>query len=125
MGADDRVRSYRELKVWQLAMDVAEEIYRITSSFPKHEIYGLTSQIRRAAVSVLSNIAEGSSRESTKEYLHHVSIAVGSLAELESQLLLAARLELANPGEIEAVLGRGASVGKCFVDCNVHGREID
>ncbi len=93
-------------------MEVAEEIYRITSSFPKHEIYGLTSQIRRAAVSVLSNIAEGSSRESTKEYLHHVSIAVGSLAELESQLLLAARLELANPGEIEAVLGRGASVGK-------------
>jgi four helix bundle protein len=86
MGA---VRSYRDLIVWQTAMALAKRIYAATESFPKSELYGLVSQLRRCSVSVPSNIAEGHARESTKEYLHHLSIAMGSVAELETQLMLA------------------------------------
>jgi len=84
--------SYRELKVWQHGIELTEQIYRATAEFPKHELYGLTSQMRRAAVSIPSNIAEGHSRESTKEYLHHLSFVLGSLAELETQITIAERL---------------------------------
>jgi four helix bundle protein len=112
MGTEDPVRSYRQLKAWQLAMDVASDVYKLTASFPKYEVYGLSSQVQRAAVSVPSNIAEGSSRNSTKEFLHHISIAVGSLAEMETQLLLAARLNYGNAQEIDDALARCAEVGK-------------
>jgi four helix bundle protein len=81
-----KLESFRDLRVWQLAMELVELTYRVTQSFPKHEVYGLTSQIQRAAVSVPSNLAEGHTREHTKEYLHHLSIAQASLAELETQL---------------------------------------
>src|SRR5688572_24503635 len=84
--------SYRELKVWQHGIDLSETIYRASAEFPKHELYGLTSQMRRAVVSIPSNIAEGHSRESTREYLHHLSFSLGSLAELETQVTLAQRL---------------------------------
>ena len=73
-------------------MDLVEAVYRVSSTFPRAEIYGLTSQIRRAAVSVPSNIAEGHTRESTKEYLNHLSIAQASLAEVGTQLEIAKRL---------------------------------
>ena len=86
------INSFRDLSVWQAAMDLVAEVYRLTASFPKHETYGLASQIQRAAVSIPSNIAEGHAREHLKEYLHHLSIAQGSLAELETQLEIAARL---------------------------------
>jgi four helix bundle protein len=85
--------SFRELQVWQRGMQIVESVYQISGAFPKSELYGLTSQVRRAAVSVPSNIAEGHMRSSTKDYLRHVSIAQGSLAEVETQLDLAARLE--------------------------------
>lgn len=75
---------YRELKVWRLAMELAEEIYKLCTEFPKHEVYGLTSQLQRAAVSVPSNIAEGQARNSSKEFNHFLGIARGSLAELET-----------------------------------------
>ena len=84
--------SFRDLQVWQRGMQIVESVYRVSGCFPKTEIYGLTSQVHRAAVSVPSNIAEGHARSSTKEYLHHVSFAEGSLAELETQLEVAARL---------------------------------
>ena len=84
--------SYRELKVWQRGIELSEAIYKCTGAFPKHELYGLTAQLRRASVSVPSNIAEGHTRESTKEYLHHISFALGSLAELETQITIAERL---------------------------------
>ncbi len=69
------VKSYRDLIVWQKAMDVVENVYRTTQSFPKEELYGLTQQVRRAVVSVPSNVAEGQGRRSTKEFLNHLSIA--------------------------------------------------
>ena len=95
---------YRDLKVWQSAMQLAEETYRLSQSFPNHEIYGLTSQLRRATVSIPSNIAEGHGRNSPKEFYHFLGIALGSLAELETQLLLAKRLKYLEADQITAVL---------------------
>ena len=86
------VKSYRDLEVWQLGLDLVETVYRCTAEFPKSEIFGLTAQMRRAAVSIPSNIAEGQARSSSKEFLHFLSIALGSLAELATQLELANRL---------------------------------
>ena len=89
------IRSYRELKVWQESMDLSVRIYEITSRFPPEEKYGLTSQMRRAAVSISANIAEGQARRTTGEFLHLLGIARGSLAELETFLALSERLGLA------------------------------
>ncbi|MBE9191503.1 four helix bundle protein [Gloeocapsopsis crepidinum LEGE 06123] len=85
---------------------MAEEVYRLTQSFPKQEMYGLSSQMQRAAVSIPSNIAEGHGRDSTKEFLHFLSVALGSLFELETQLTLAGRLGYLDKGELENVLSR-------------------
>ena len=82
------IKSYRDLKVWQAGRLLVRDIYKMTQKFPKAELYGLTSQMRRAAVSIPSNIAEGHSRRSTADYINFVSIAVGSLAELDTQLIL-------------------------------------
>lgn len=86
------VKDYRELIVWQKAMDLVEHIYRHTNAFPKEEVYGLSSQLRRAAVSVPSNIAEGNARATTRDFLHFLSIAYGSIKEIETQILIAERL---------------------------------
>jgi four helix bundle protein len=86
------VKSYRDLEVWHLGLELVETIYRCTSEFPKNEIYGLATQMRRAAVSIPSNIAEGQARSSSKEFLHFLSFSLGSLAELETQLELTSRL---------------------------------
>lgn len=86
------VKDYRELIVWQKAMDLVELVYQATDSFPAKEVYGLTAQIRRAAVSIPSNIAEGQGRYSTRDFLHFLSIARGSLKEVETQVLIAERL---------------------------------
>ena len=94
------LKSYRELKVWQKGMELARDTYMLTCSFPKGELYGLTSQMQRAAVSIPANIAEGHARDSTKEFLHHLSIARGSLAELETLLELAQSLEYCRNGQI-------------------------
>jgi four helix bundle protein len=88
------IQSFRELEVWQVGMDLAVECYRVTKAFPREELFGMTSQIRRSAVSVPANIAEGQGREHTKEFLHHLSISRGSLMELETHLLLSQRVDL-------------------------------
>ncbi|HZV37705.1 MAG TPA: four helix bundle protein [Pseudoxanthomonas sp.] len=88
-------RPHHRLDVWNDAIALVEAVYRFTSSFPLDERFGLTSQLRRAAVSVPSNIAEGAARRSRKEYLHHLSIVRGSLSEIETQLLISVRLGLA------------------------------
>jgi four helix bundle protein len=87
------VKSFRDLEVWSLAMELAETVYRATARFPKDELFGLTSQMRRAAVSIPSNIAEGRTRNSSREFLYFISISRGSLAELETQIELATRLK--------------------------------
>ncbi|HYO49783.1 MAG TPA: four helix bundle protein [Chloroflexia bacterium] len=106
------VRSYRELKVWEKAMDLVEAVYTVTRSWPREELYGLTSQVRRAAVSIPSNIAEGQGRTSTKEFLHHLSIAYGSLLELETQLLIAERLHYLQIDTMKDLLASTAEVGR-------------
>jgi four helix bundle protein len=83
------IRSYKDLLVWQRALAFAVEIYRVTQPFPREEIYGLTSQIRRAAVSLPSNIAEGHARGTDPTFANHLDIALGSAAELETQLTIA------------------------------------
>jgi four helix bundle protein len=88
----DVIRSYRDLRVWQRGMELVEAIYVITQSFPKQEMYGLSSQVRRAAVSIPANIAEGHSREHTKEFRNFLSMAQGSISELETELEIATRL---------------------------------
>jgi len=108
------LKSYKELKVWQKAYSLCIEIYKITRTFPKEELYGLTSQMRRAAVSVPSNIAEGYGRKTTPEYLRSLYIAYGSSCELETQILLSGDLGLmkaealnklqADLGEVERML---------------------
>lgn len=81
-----QVRHYRDLKIWQLGQEISLDIYRITQGFPKHELFSLTSQIRRAGVSISSNIAEGFNRRSKKEFSRFLLIALGSCAEVETQL---------------------------------------
>ncbi|MFA0733698.1 MAG: hypothetical protein OGMRLDGQ_000198 [Candidatus Fervidibacter sp.] len=106
------IRSHRDLEVWQVAMSVAEQCYRLTQSFPREEMFGLTLQIRRAAASVPANIAEGYGRESKREYIQFLRIAQGSQKELETYLLLAARVGLASEEVIMSILTECERVGK-------------
>lgn len=106
------VQSYRQLVAWQKAMELVKDVYEITKNFPKEEIYGLTSQIRRAAVSIPSNIAEGQGRDSTKEFLHHLSIAYGSLMETETQILIAENLNYLNAEKSNLILEKSAETGR-------------
>jgi four helix bundle protein len=94
-------RKHHELHAWQLAIELVKEVYALTASFPRDEIYGLTSQMRRAAISVPSNIAEGAARATDKEFLHFLHVARGSLSELETQTILAKELGFAQ--EVAAV----------------------
>lgn len=88
------ISSYKDLTVWQLAMDLVTRVYKVTADFPQEEKYGLTSQLRRSAVSVPSNIAEGRSRSSRKDFNQFLYIALGSLTELETQLEIAMRISM-------------------------------
>jgi four helix bundle protein len=111
-GNHSKVKSYRELVAWQKAMNLVESVYLSTRNWPREENYGLTSQIRRAAVSVPSNIAEGQGRFSTKEFLRHLSIAYGSLLEVETQVLIAQRLGYLNIDATESLLAASAEIGR-------------
>jgi four helix bundle protein len=100
------VNDYRELKVWQEALSLAEAVYALTRNFPDDERFGLTSQLRRAVVSVPSCIAEGNARASTKDYLRFLSMASGSLAEVETQLILSTRLGFVRAPDDVAIVRR-------------------
>lgn len=106
------IRGYRDLLVWRKAMDLVAAVYQTTSGFPKHELYGLSGQMQRAAVSIPANIAEGHDRDSTKEYLRHVAIAVGSLAELETLLTIALRLKYVDAGTHDSLQTECRSLGR-------------
>lgn len=103
---------FKDLIVWQKAMDLVTDVYRITDSFPKREVYSLTDQIRRAAVSVPSNIAEGQAHFSKAEFLHFLRHSIGSLAELETQVLIAERLQYTGREQTQALLKQVVEVGK-------------
>ena len=107
-----RGRSFQGLLVWRQAMDLAKDSYFLTKKFPKEELYGLTSQIRRAAVSIPANIAEGSGRSTRKDYVNFLRIAQGSLRELETYLLLAPEIGLVQSEAVEALLARVGSVAR-------------
>jgi four helix bundle protein len=96
------ISSFRELRAWQLGMDLAECVYKFTDSFPKSELYGLTSQMRRSAISIPSNLAEGHARDSTKEFIHFIAIAMGSICELETQILLSHRSNYIDKTDLES-----------------------
>ena len=107
-----KVKTYQELIVWQKAMDLVELVYKSSRGFPREEVYGLTSQIRRAAVSIASNIAEGQGRRTTPDFLRHLSIAYGSLLETETQLLIAQRLKYLAKPSFDDVMKQTAEVGR-------------
>jgi four helix bundle protein len=106
------LQHYRELVVWQKAIDFAEMVYRATREFPRDELFGLTSQLRRAAVSVASNIAEGQGRGTTKDFIHFLHIANGSLQECETQLVLAERFGYLEADGLARLLEQSNEVGR-------------
>ncbi len=106
------VQNYRDLIVWQKAMELVKLIYGLTQNFPREEMFGLTSQIRRAAVSVPSNIAEGQGRSSTKDFLRHLSISHRSLREVETQNLIAEMQGYISAEESKKVMARCSEVGR-------------
>jgi four helix bundle protein len=103
-GKVEKLKSYKDLEVWKVAMDLVTDIYRLTGSFPSYELYGLSSQMRRCAVSIPSNIAEGAGRRNTKEFIQFLYVSNGSLSELETQIEIAFRLKYLK--EIENYMDR-------------------
>ena len=110
--AKQNIQSYKDLRVWQDGMTIAEACYRLTQRFPKEELYGFTSQIRRSASSVPANIAEGSGRENPGDLIQFLRIAQGSLKELETHLLLSVRVALTTQVAAEPILMQCATQGK-------------
>jgi len=106
------IKSFRELIVWQKSMDLAVGIYRATEKYPKSELFGLALQMRRAAVSIPSNIAEGQSRNSRNEFRHFLGIARGSLAELKTQIELSSRLEMLKAEDTAIFMNLIEEIGK-------------
>jgi four helix bundle protein len=101
---------FQDLVAWQRAMELVTAIYRVTRDWPREEQYGLTAQIRRAAVAISSNLAEGHGRSGPREYAHHVSIAFGSLCELETQMLIGEQLGYANGDTTSELMIKTAEV---------------
>ena len=106
------IQSFKEIIVWQKSHQLTLEIYKITSNFPKHELYSLINQMRRCAISIPSNIAEGFKRKSLKDSIHFYNIAEGSLEELKYQLLLARDLAYISEGEYTNIINLAEDVGK-------------
>lgn len=109
-----KIQSYRELDVWKLAMELADKVYDLTADFPKSETYGLSSQMRRCAISIASNIAEGSARSGTRELIQFMYISRGSNAELETQLIISCRRRYLSD----------AALAECLVMCDSINRML-
>ena len=112
MADGAQIKSYRDLRVWQDAMTLAEVCYRLTGGFPREEVFGLSAQIRRAAVSIAANIAEGHGRENTQPFIQYLRIAQGSLKELETHLMLAERVNIAANSKTDVILVQCENLGK-------------
>jgi four helix bundle protein len=109
---DGKITDFRDLRVWKLGIALVVDVYRLTATFPRHELYGLAGQMQRAAVSVPSNIAEGHTREHIKEYLHHIAIARASLAEVHTQLVIAAELGYVPADQAQKAMDQAMSLKK-------------
>jgi four helix bundle protein len=107
-----QIKSFHDLQVWQLSMQMATDIYRLVQQLPAEERFGLSLQMRRSTVSIPSNIAEGCGYGKSRRNIHHVRIALGSDLELQTQLMLVERLGLATPDQVQPVLDRAGEVGK-------------
>jgi four helix bundle protein len=105
-------RDYRDLVLWQKAMELAAEVHRTTLKLPRHELFGMVAQVRRAAVSVPSNIAEGSGRRTTREFIAFLHIARGSLSELRTQLILAEKIGYLSEADLCCAYGLSDEVGR-------------
>ena len=108
----EKINSYKDLKVWNIGMKVASDIIKLSEKFPNNQKFIITSQIQRSAISIPSNIAEGYSRDGTKEYIYHISVALGSLSELETQLLLSEKVGFCLAKDIEKTLEELTVLGK-------------
>ena len=106
------MKSYRELKVWQAGVEIAREVYLFAERLPHVERFGLISQMKRAAISIPANIAQGHERETTKEFLHCISVAFGSIAELETQCYLAVKLRYVEMSDCQKLLDQLDEQGK-------------
>jgi four helix bundle protein len=104
--------TYRDLRVWVVGMDLCTRIYQLTETFPTRENYALSSQLRRASVSIPSNIAEGNGRETTRDYLYHLNVAYGSLMEVETQLTIALRMKFCTQEVHDELLRMTSELGK-------------
>ena len=118
--SNQKIEDYKDLIVWQRSMELAEEVYRLVKKLPKEELFALSDQIRRAVISIPSNIAEGYERNSTKEYIHFLSIAKGSKAELETQLLLSTKIHYLNNSDIEKSISLIQEIGKMINSLQKH-----
>ena len=107
-----RTNSFRDLDVWQQSMSLVEDVYRVSRTFPSDERFGLTSQLRRSAISIPSNIGEGGRRKRRKAFLHHLDIALGSQGEVDVQLEIAQRLQYLSAVDYESVVERVSRVGR-------------
>lgn len=108
----NEVRNFRDLLVWQKAMDFVEECHRLTQNFPSHEKFGLSGQLQRSAVSVAANIAEGQGRQTTGEFLNFLSMSRGSLMEAQTHLLIAQCLHYVSDHDVQRVLDLAAAVAR-------------
>jgi four helix bundle protein len=106
------IESFKDLKIWQLGMAIVEGVYELTKKFPREELYGLTSQMRRAAVSIPANIAEGFRRYHPKEHKQFLSIAMGSAAESETELLFAEKLKFISGDDLKILVSKLESLGR-------------
>jgi len=106
------MHNFKKLNIWLNAMSLAKDVYHITSNFPKEEKFGLVSQINRCCISVPSNIAEGSSRSSNKEFSHYIKIALGSLFELETQIILSGEFKIVNDKDLNLLLDKISTLQK-------------
>ena len=106
------INSYQDLLVWQKAMDLAVDFHKLTRRFPREEQFALSAQLRRAGISVPSNIADGHGRKTTRDYIHFLSIARGSINEAETQLTLAQRFDYISPSLLSGSLEKTAEIGR-------------
>jgi four helix bundle protein len=106
------MHNLKELKIWNKALELSVKVYEVTASFPKEEVYGLTSQIRRCAVSIPSNITEGAGRNSNKEFIHFIGIANGSCYELHTQLITSNKLNLITNEALQILLSEIEEIQK-------------